>query len=125
MNKILSFIDAKCPQNIYKSIISDIEKIERQFEIMQTNKFKNLKLKEQFRLLLSMLQSPNTNVNIEKTTDQINTILRYFRNVANDNLSVLEADIKKLCIKIGSFMTNFKIREKREKLMLLKKKNLN
>ena len=124
MNKILSFIDAKCPQNIYKSIISDIEKIERQFEIMQTNKFKNLKLKEQFRLLLSMLQSPNTNVNIEKTTDQINTILSYFRNVANDNLSVLEADIKKLCIKIGSFMTNFKIREKREKLMLLKKKEL-
>ena len=124
MNKILSFIDAKCPQNIYKSIISDIEKIERQFEIMQTNKFKNLKLKEQFRLLLNMLQSPNTNVNIEKTTDQINTILSYFRNVANDNLSVLEADIKKLCIKIGSFMTNFKIREKREKLMLLKKKEL-
>ena len=68
MNKILSFIDAKCPQNIYKSIISDIEKIERQFEIMQTNKFKNLKLKEQFRLLLNMLQSPNTSVNIEKTT---------------------------------------------------------
>ena len=100
MNKILSFIDAKCPQNIYKSIISDIEKIERQFEIMQTNKFKNLKLKEQFRLLLSMLQSPNTNVNIEKTTDQINTILRYFRNVANDNLSVLEADIKNYALKL-------------------------
>lgn len=124
MNKILSFIDAKCPQNIYKSIISDIEKIERQFEIMQTNKFKNLKLKEQFRLLLNMLQSPNTSVNIEKTTDQINTILGYFRNVAKNNLSDLETDIKKLCIKIGSFMTNFKIREKRDKLMALKKKEL-
>ena len=124
MNKILSFIDAKCPQNIYKSIISDIEKIERQFEIMQTNKFKNLKLKEQFRLLLNMLQSPNSNVNIEKTTNQINTILNYFRNVANNNLSDLEVDIKKLCIKIGSFMTNFKIREKRDELMKLKKKEL-
>ena len=124
MNKILSFIDAKCPQNIYKSIISDIEKIEKQFEIMQTNKFKNLKLKEQFRLLLNMLQSPNTSVNIEKTTDQINTILSYFRNIASNNLSDLETDIKKLCIKIGSFMTNFKIREKRDKLMALKKKEL-
>lgn len=124
MNKILSLIDAKCPQNIYKSIISDIEKIERQFEIMQTNKFKDLKLKEHFRLLLSMLQSPNSSVNIGKTTDQINTILSYFRNAANNNLSDLETDIKKLCIKIGSFMTNFKIREKRDKLMLLKKKEL-
>ena len=124
MNKILSFIDAKCPQSIYKSIISDIEKIERQFEVMQTNKFKNLKLKEQFRLLINMLQSPNTTVDIEKTTNQINTILSYFRNITGNNLSDLEADIKKLCIKIGSFMTNFKIKEKRDELMLLKKKEL-
>lgn len=124
MNKILSLIDAKCPQSLYKSIINDIEKIEKQFNTMQTNKYRNLKLKEQFKLLVSTLQSPNRSVNIEKTTDQINTILGYFRNNANNNLSELESEIKKLCIKIGSFMTNFKIREKREELMKLKNKEL-
>jgi hypothetical protein len=124
MNKLLSFINSQCPQSLYKSIIDDIEKIEQRFKYLEYNKIKNLKYKERFELLVNQLQSPSKNTNVYKLQNEIKTLLDYFRNHNSKNLNELEAEIKNVCIKIGKFMTNFQIREKREELIQLKNREL-